>query len=113
MLLPQGVNRCFRRACNDTGTTSCLEYIDCGHGYEDESQNELPLRKAWKENPNATACFAKEGFDYGIYLQAVNLTTENSIITRYTYSLFWGFQVFLTIFWHWNFDVDYDALNFV
>lgn len=37
----------------------------------------------------------KDGFSYGIYEQAVNLTTKHSIITRYTYSLFWGFQVFL------------------
>lgn len=111
MLLTQGVNRCFREACTNTGNESCLEYIDCGHGNEAGSQIQDPQRDSWKNNENATACFAKEGFNYGIYLQAVNLTTENNIITRYTYSLFWGFQVFLTIFWPWNFDIDYNTLN--
>lgn len=93
----QGVNRCFREACTNTGNESCLEYIDCGHGNEAGSQIQDPQRDSWKNNENATACFAKEGFNYGIYLQAVNLTTENNIITRYTYSLFWGFQQISTL----------------
>ncbi|XP_022137219.1 probable cyclic nucleotide-gated ion channel 20, chloroplastic [Momordica charantia] len=92
----QGVNRCFRDACNKTGSRDCLQYIDCGHGDEAWSPDHEPRRK-WGENGNAKACFAKEDFDYGIYLQAVNLTTKNSIITRYTYSLFWGFQQISTL----------------
>lgn len=50
---------------------------------------------AWKINENATACFGKDGFDFGIYQTVVNLTTHKSILTRYVYSLFWGFQVSL------------------
>ncbi|XP_038893876.1 probable cyclic nucleotide-gated ion channel 20, chloroplastic isoform X1 [Benincasa hispida] len=93
----QGVNRCFRKVCVDTKNLSCLEYIDCGHGDEAGSLIPNSQRDSWINNENASACFAKEGFDYGIYLQAVNLTTENSIITRYTYSLFWGFQQISTL----------------
>uniref|UniRef100_A0A0A0LSI9 Uncharacterized protein n=1 Tax=Cucumis sativus TaxID=3659 RepID=A0A0A0LSI9_CUCSA len=106
MLLSQRVTRCFREACINTGNRSCLEYIDCGHGDESRSQILDPHRDSWTHNVNATACFGSEGFDYGIYLQAVKLTTKNSIITRYTYSLFWGFQVFVTNFWTWNFKID-------
>ncbi|XP_050936409.1 probable cyclic nucleotide-gated ion channel 20, chloroplastic isoform X2 [Cucumis melo] len=93
----QRVTRCFRDACNKTGNRSCLEYIDCGHGDESRSQFLDPHRDSWKHNENATACFSNEGFGYGIYLQAVNLTTEKSILTRYTYSLFWGFQQISTL----------------
>ncbi|XP_023519574.1 probable cyclic nucleotide-gated ion channel 20, chloroplastic isoform X1 [Cucurbita pepo subsp. pepo] len=93
----QGVNRCFRDACNRTGSTFCLEYIDCGHGDEAGYDIQDLRRDQWKSNENATACFAKEGFDYGIYLQAVNLTTESNLLTRYTYSLFWGFQQISTL----------------
>lgn len=49
----------------------------------------------WKNNENASACFGKEGFDFGIYETAVNLTTHRSFVKRYVYSLFWGFQVSL------------------
>ncbi|XP_031742801.1 probable cyclic nucleotide-gated ion channel 20, chloroplastic isoform X2 [Cucumis sativus] len=93
----QRVTRCFREACINTGNRSCLEYIDCGHGDESRSQILDPHRDSWTHNVNATACFGSEGFDYGIYLQAVKLTTKNSIITRYTYSLFWGFQQISTL----------------
>ncbi|PON80560.1 Ion transport domain containing protein [Parasponia andersonii] len=47
---------------------------------------------SWKENVNSTACFTEQGFAYGIYNKAMTLTTEKNIITRYVYSLFWGFQ---------------------
>uniref|UniRef100_A0A6N2KAW4 Cyclic nucleotide-binding domain-containing protein n=1 Tax=Salix viminalis TaxID=40686 RepID=A0A6N2KAW4_SALVM len=36
------------------------------------------------------------GFDYGIYAKAVNLTGKHDI-TRYIYSLFWGFQQISTL----------------
>lgn len=75
-----------------------MSFIDCGHGNEIEgSKVEDPVRDSWKNYTNANACLDKDGFDYGIYSQAVNLTTENSIITRYVYALFWGFQVLLLL----------------
>jgi cyclic nucleotide gated channel len=47
---------------------------------------------------NATACFTDHGsIEYGIYLQAVNLTAKPDIIIRYVYSLFWGFQQISTL----------------
>lgn len=71
-----------------------MKFIDCGHGndvgqykYDDTWMN-------WTSNADAIACFVKDGdFSYGVYQEAVELTTKDSIITRYTYSLFWGFQV--------------------
>lgn len=72
-----------------------MEFIDCGHGYDFTGFSSNPNWEKWKKNKNASACLTPDGFDYGIYIQAVNLTTEGSIITRYTYSLFWGFQVLL------------------
>ncbi|KAG8388504.1 hypothetical protein BUALT_Bualt02G0132500 [Buddleja alternifolia] len=94
----QRVNQCFRDACHNSNITlSCRDFIDCGHGndyreFESESTWDL-----WKNNENATACFGKNGFDFGIYETAVNLTTHNSIVTRYVYSLFWGFQQISTL----------------
>ncbi|KAJ6295050.1 hypothetical protein OIU76_023029 [Salix suchowensis] len=55
-----------------------------------------PRHNSWKANPNANACFTSDGFSYGIYTQAVNLTGEN-IIIRYTYSLVWGIQQISTL----------------
>lgn len=96
--LSQRVNQCFRDACRDSGIGGCMSFIDCGHGNEiEDSQVDDPLRDSWKNNVNASACFNQNGFDYGIYNQAVNLTTENSIMTRYVYALFWGFQVLLLL----------------
>ncbi|CAI0472776.1 unnamed protein product [Linum tenue] len=61
-----------------------------------------PEWKNWISDVNATACFTTiggggGGFSYGIFAQAVNLTTEDSFITRYIYSLFWGFQQISTL----------------
>ncbi|ONI09486.1 hypothetical protein PRUPE_5G240800 [Prunus persica] len=94
----QRVNQCFRDVCHDSGIRGCMSFIDCGHGNEIEgSKVEDPVRDSWKNYTNANACLDKDGFDYGIYSQAVNLTTENSIITRYVYALFWGFQQISTL----------------
>lgn len=92
--LVQRVNQCLRDACHHSGDFSCTRFIDCGHGNLEEFQKD-PSWEIWKNNKNASDCFMKDVFSYGIYAQAVNLTTEQNIITRYTYSLFWGFQVFL------------------
>ncbi|XP_062158144.1 probable cyclic nucleotide-gated ion channel 20, chloroplastic [Alnus glutinosa] len=93
----QRVNQCLRDACDDTRNNSCMKFIDCGYGddFSDFLSNENWSN--WKINQNASACFTGDGFSYGIYIQAVNLTTERSIITRYTYSLFWGFQQISTL----------------
>ncbi|PRQ35753.1 hypothetical protein RchiOBHm_Chr5g0083381 [Rosa chinensis] len=47
----------------------------------------------WRENEEVAGCFNPEGdFSYGVYTPVVNLTTRDSM-TKYLYSLFWGFQV--------------------
>ncbi|XP_021292076.1 probable cyclic nucleotide-gated ion channel 20, chloroplastic isoform X2 [Herrania umbratica] len=89
----QRVNQCLRNACHDSNIKNCEEFIDCGYGHT-STRAELP---SWKNNTNASACFSEDGFPYGIYIQTVNLTTERSIITRYVYSLFWGFQQISTL----------------
>ncbi|KAH0976109.1 hypothetical protein GBA52_018008 [Prunus armeniaca] len=94
----QRVNQCFRDVCHDSGIRGCMSFVDCGHGNEIAgSKVEDPVRDSWKNYTNANACLDKDGFDYGIYSPAVNLTTENSVITRYVYALFWGFQQISTL----------------
>ncbi|KAG6673151.1 hypothetical protein I3842_16G097500 [Carya illinoinensis] len=93
----QRVNQCLREACHHSGIDSCTRFIDCGHGSDIEKFHSKQSWNTWKNNKNASACFTKDGFSYGIYEQAVNLTTKRSIITRYTYSLFWGFQQISTL----------------
>ncbi|KAA8542916.1 hypothetical protein F0562_024049 [Nyssa sinensis] len=90
------VNQCLRNACRDSEIEKCAKFIDCGRNNIDDFSNE-PTWVNWMNNVNASACFGQDGFDYGIYVQAVNLTTEHSIITRYVYSLFWGFQQISTL----------------
>ncbi|XP_022736403.1 probable cyclic nucleotide-gated ion channel 20, chloroplastic isoform X2 [Durio zibethinus] len=91
--LPQRVNQCLRNACHDSSFENCTELIDCGSGHTSFHPNWTN----WKDNANASTCFTADGFSYGIYIQAVNLTTEKSIVTRYVYSLFWGFQQISTL----------------
>ncbi|KAJ7981400.1 Cyclic nucleotide gated channel [Quillaja saponaria] len=93
----QRVNQCLRDACHSSGLMSCMRFIDCGHGDDVGNFASDPTWNSWKTNLNATACFKPDGFSYGIYNQAVGLTTICSIITRYTYSLFWGFQQISTL----------------
>ncbi|PON45443.1 Voltage dependent potassium channel [Parasponia andersonii] len=88
----QRVNQCLRNACHSSDPELC-DFIDCGHGSDDFSS----ARQNWTSNPNATACLTQDGFSYGIYMNAVNLTTERSVITRYIFSLFWGFQQISTL----------------
>uniref|UniRef100_A0A6N2LP50 Cyclic nucleotide-binding domain-containing protein n=1 Tax=Salix viminalis TaxID=40686 RepID=A0A6N2LP50_SALVM len=95
----QRVNQCLRDACRDSGyLDDCKKFIDCGrlkNAIEEHTSN--PNRNSWKNNSNASACFTSDGgFSYGIYAQTVNLTGENTI-TKYTYSLFWGFQQISTL----------------
>ncbi|CAL1406130.1 unnamed protein product [Linum trigynum] len=94
----QRVNQCFRDACRNSNITNCVNFVDCGHGDDLREFSRKPEWKIWTSNVNATACFMTSGgFSYGIYAQAVNLTTKSSFITRYTYSLFWGFQQISTL----------------
>ncbi|KAI3724158.1 hypothetical protein L2E82_35926 [Cichorium intybus] len=51
----------------------------------------------WKQDKNSSACFSEDGFNYGIYVTAVNLTTDKSLLTRYVYSSFWGLQQISTL----------------
>lgn len=92
--LSQRVNQCLRNACKKTYFDECSKFIDCGHGSTEEHLIEKNWTQ-WKKNDNASACFTENGFEYGIYLKAVNLTTKDNVITRYVYSSFWGFQVCL------------------
>ncbi|KAH7529429.1 hypothetical protein FEM48_Zijuj05G0183100 [Ziziphus jujuba var. spinosa] len=76
-----------------------MEFLDCGYGDNVEGFNKSypTMWTNWTDNINANSCFSTNGFTYGIYNQAVNLTTERSFITRYVYSLFWGFQQISTL----------------
>ncbi|KAJ6969933.1 hypothetical protein NC653_034484 [Populus alba x Populus x berolinensis] len=94
----QRVNQCLRDACHVSSyLEECKKFIDCGRHKNAVGQHEPNQNwKKWINNAKASACFTPDGFSYGIYVQAVNLTGEN-IITRYTYSLFWGFQQISTL----------------
>ncbi|XP_004515287.1 probable cyclic nucleotide-gated ion channel 20, chloroplastic isoform X2 [Cicer arietinum] len=93
----QRVNQCLRNACKTTTYfVECSKFMDCGHGGNEENQNESNWIH-WKKNSNASACFTEDGFEYGIYLKAVNLTTKHNVFTRYVYSSYWGFQQISTL----------------
>ncbi|XP_011035549.1 PREDICTED: probable cyclic nucleotide-gated ion channel 20, chloroplastic isoform X2 [Populus euphratica] len=93
----QRVNQCLRDACRDTNyPNDCKKFIDCGRHKNVEQYAANSNWNNWKNNTNASACFTPDVFSYGIYVQAVNLTGKNTI-TRYTYSLFWGFQQISTL----------------
>ena len=64
--------------------------IDCAHGVNYARESQIAL---WRDSESVNACFQEGGFSFGIYLKAVNLTTQPNIFTRFSYSLFWGFQV--------------------
>ncbi|KAK6148242.1 hypothetical protein DH2020_019154 [Rehmannia glutinosa] len=93
----QRVNQCLRDACHKSKITRCMEFIDCGHGDDFVEFQKDPTWDQWQNNNNATACFGQNGFAYGIYENAVELTTKQNLVTRYVYSLFWGFQQISTL----------------
>ncbi|KAM4106463.1 hypothetical protein ACB094_04G067200 [Castanea mollissima] len=95
----QRVNQCLRVACGNSGLASCTSFIDCGVEKNPKhfSNDTNSTWNSWKDNVNASACLTKDGFSYGIYETAVYLTMEPSIITRYIFSLFWGFQQISTL----------------
>lgn len=93
----QRVNQCLRDACHGSNITRSMKFIDCGHGNDyGEFENDSTWGQ-WTSNDNATSCFGQGGFSFGIYQNAVDLTTKQAIITRYVYSLFWGFQQISTL----------------
>ncbi|MED6124349.1 putative cyclic nucleotide-gated ion channel 20, chloroplastic [Stylosanthes scabra] len=89
----QRVNQCLRNACHTINLKECMRFVDCGYK---SSFNSDPDWRVWAENSTANGCFTTSGFPYGIYAQAVQLTTE-SFINKYIYSLFWGFQQISTL----------------
>ncbi|XP_023737453.1 probable cyclic nucleotide-gated ion channel 20, chloroplastic [Lactuca sativa] len=94
------VNRCLRDSCHDSRIMDCKRFIDCGRGNDyvyRGFEGNLEIWNEWKEDGNSSACFSEDGFNYGIYMTAVNLTTESSFITRYVYSSFWGLQQISTL----------------
>ncbi|KAJ6373763.1 hypothetical protein OIU78_029447 [Salix suchowensis] len=94
----QRLIHCLHHAChNSSYKNDCMKFMDYG-GHENfvVQNGSNPNRNSWKANPSANACFTSDGFSYGIYTQAVNLTGEN-IIIRYTYSLVWGIQQISTL----------------
>lgn len=102
----QRVNQCLRVACHEEKFSNCMELIDCGHADRDTSRQFLlnnitnQNNQTWLQSTGAINCFneSNPNFDFGIYDKAVNLVAEPSVITRYVYSLFWGFQVCLSLY---------------
>lgn len=87
------VNQCLQDACYQSQIKNCHKFMDCGQGIDFGSFESDPTWKIWKHNEHSSACFNEREFPYGIYGNAVNLTTQNNIITRYFFSFLWGFQV--------------------
>ncbi|KAI4982203.1 hypothetical protein ZWY2020_022695 [Hordeum vulgare] len=95
----QRVNQCLQNACSASNISSCKVFRDCGLDFNVGGQNEQ-IRQQWSDEPASTACFDPgndTNFQYGIYQQAVLLATKRSAVTRYIYSLFWGFQQISTL----------------
>ncbi|XP_052722681.1 probable cyclic nucleotide-gated ion channel 20, chloroplastic isoform X2 [Vigna angularis] len=88
----QRVNQCLRNACRDSNIRGCSTFIDCGRSSGRKSD-------IWSENVNASACLnASSGaFQYGVYVNAVALTTETRVVNKYVFALFWGFQQISTL----------------
>ncbi|MED6208910.1 hypothetical protein PIB30_049616 [Stylosanthes scabra] len=96
----QRVNQCLRNACHTSKIRGCMTFIDCGHGHDGIFQLDQTSNQ-WNNNADANACLNPpsngSGFAYGIYQNAVPLTTETNVINKYIYSLFWGFQQISTL----------------
>ncbi|KAI4351108.1 hypothetical protein L6164_005493 [Bauhinia variegata] len=90
----QRVSQCLLDACHGALFPDCTKLIDCQHGRAERLQSD---QWNWKTNTNANACLTENGFPYGIYVRAVNLSISSNVITRYIYSSFWGFQQISTL----------------
>jgi len=88
LILSQRVNQCLRDACSASTIPYCDSFIDCGRGigsglYRQQWFNDLGAEACFNTGNNAT-------FQYGIYEQAVLLTTEDSAVKRYIYIHYFG-----------------------
>ncbi|KAM0845784.1 hypothetical protein ACQ4PT_056129 [Festuca glaucescens] len=95
----QRVNQCLQNACSASKIPFCEVFRDCGRGFDIGGETGLNSQQ-WYNDSASTACFnTGDGatFQYGIYQEAVLLATKRSAITRYIYSLFWGFQQISTL----------------
>jgi hypothetical protein len=95
-ILSQRVNQCLQNACSASNIPFCEIFRDCGRDFDIGGQTGLN-KQQWYNDSASTACFnTGDGatFQYGIYQEAVLLATKRSAVTRYIYSVFWGFQVF-------------------
>ncbi|XP_017437978.1 probable cyclic nucleotide-gated ion channel 20, chloroplastic isoform X1 [Vigna angularis] len=95
----QRVNQCFRNACQSSHIPGCLAFIDCGHSHVGDNRLGLSSNQ-WNNNADAIACWnssSSGSFSYGIYNNAVPLTTQADIVTKYIYALFWGLQQISTL----------------
>lgn len=93
------MNRCLRDVCRTSTIADCRKFIDCGLGRAHDYGGLVSNQEwnDWKQDKNSSACFSEDGIDYGIYKQVVNLSTDNSLLTRYVYSSFWGLQQISTL----------------
>ncbi|XP_078165420.1 putative cyclic nucleotide-gated ion channel 20, chloroplastic isoform X1 [Carex rostrata] len=87
------VRHCLLDTCASFNKTLCSSLINCGPG------GDFDFRQQWRDYDNSSNCLhsTSDQFSYGIYQLAIPLTTEHSVITRYIYSLFWGFQQISTL----------------
>ncbi|CAJ1952235.1 unnamed protein product [Sphenostylis stenocarpa] len=95
----QRVNQCFRNACHSSNIPGCLTFIDCGHRHVVLNEQSLSSDQ-WNNYPDAIACWNSSSggsFTYGLYANAVPLTTQIDIVTKYIYALFWGLQQISTV----------------
>ncbi|KAJ1698707.1 hypothetical protein LUZ63_007219 [Rhynchospora breviuscula] len=94
----QRVNHCLRDTCASFNKTICSSLIDCAYGGDFRNSSQQ-FRQEWRDYGPSTNCLdtSSNQFSYGIFQQAVLLTTEHSVITRYSYSLVWGFQQISTL----------------
>ncbi|XP_058108469.1 probable cyclic nucleotide-gated ion channel 20, chloroplastic isoform X3 [Magnolia sinica] len=98
----QRVSQCLRDVCSNGKIKDCKIFIDCGRDGEniqDFSLSHADAWMLWRTNENVNDCFVTDSghFSYGIYQLVVLISTEQSIVTRYMYSLFWGFQQISTL----------------
>ncbi|XP_010937008.1 probable cyclic nucleotide-gated ion channel 20, chloroplastic isoform X1 [Elaeis guineensis] len=90
----QRVNDCLHAACSDSYILRCESFIECGHG----NNNSISAWQQWLNDSASGGCLTTDGgYAYGIYNQAVLLTTQPSIITRLIYAMCWGFLQMATL----------------
>ncbi|XP_058762219.1 probable cyclic nucleotide-gated ion channel 20, chloroplastic [Vicia villosa] len=88
----QRVDQCFLEACHLAGLPVCKALIDCNSDFPGMSP-------AWRADLGAENCLnvTSGDFSYGIYANALPLTVQASVTSKYIYSLFWGFQQLSTL----------------